>query len=83
MFYILYFIFFLYFTYLYFPNQGNLLSPPDQISVGLQTSHPPTAYIHHRQTTQDLSLLNLQNPTRVVLRNKQVLTQIGAQSQIC
>ena len=37
-----------------FPPEFNLLSG-NQISLDLQTSHPSAAYIHHRQTTQDLS----------------------------
>ena len=34
---------------------SSTFSAPNQISLDLQTSHPSAAYIHHRQTTQDLS----------------------------
>ena len=46
-------------------------SQPDQISLGLQTSHPSPAYIHHRQTTQDLSRFQIKSldPTIVGFRS--------------
>ena len=45
-------------------------SQPDQISLGLQSSHPSPAYIHHRQTTQDLSRFQIKSldPTVVGFR---------------
>ena len=49
----------------------NVFVEPDQISLGLQTSHPSAAYIHHGQTTQDLSHFQIKSldPTRVVLHS--------------
>ena len=47
----------------------NVFVEPDQIFLGLQTSHPSAAYIHHGQTIQDLSHFQINNPTRVVLHS--------------
>ena len=49
----------------------NVFVEPDQISLGLQTSHPSAAYIHHGQTTQDLSHFQIKSldPTRGVLHS--------------